>query len=100
MNPFKYGNIVSGEYFYDRVYEFDRIKKTLAIASEIWQQVINKKEEIRNSHIEEAIKSVIELKSDYYWELTSKQTNYRKKVLRSEERRVGKECRSRWSPYH
>src|SRR3989442_15828086 len=29
---------------------------------------------------------------------TSKQlTDY---VLRSEERRVGKECRSRWSPYH
>src|SRR5256885_3080500 len=23
-----------------------------------------------------------------------------KKVKRSEERRVGKECRSRWSPYH
>src|SRR5690606_40578128 len=23
-----------------------------------------------------------------------------KKMLRSEERRVGKECRSRWSPYH
>ena len=23
-----------------------------------------------------------------------------KKVIRSEERRVGKECRSRWSPYH
>ena len=23
-----------------------------------------------------------------------------KKALRSEERRVGKECRSRWSPYH
>ena len=23
-----------------------------------------------------------------------------KTVLRSEERRVGKECRSRWSPYH
>ena len=22
------------------------------------------------------------------------------KFLRSEERRVGKECRSRWSPYH
>ena len=21
-------------------------------------------------------------------------------VMRSEERRVGKECRSRWSPYH
>ena len=24
----------------------------------------------------------------------------RKSILRSEERRVGKECRSRWSPYH
>ena len=23
-----------------------------------------------------------------------------KKGVRSEERRVGKECRSRWSPYH
>ena len=25
---------------------------------------------------------------------------YRKVYVRSEERRVGKECRSRWSPYH
>ena len=25
---------------------------------------------------------------------------YRMFLLRSEERRVGKECRSRWSPYH
>ena len=24
----------------------------------------------------------------------------RQKRIRSEERRVGKECRSRWSPYH
>ena len=27
-------------------------------------------------------------------------TRARKASLRSEERRVGKECRSRWSPYH
>ena len=26
--------------------------------------------------------------------------NQVKDVIRSEERRVGKECRSRWSPYH
>ena len=26
--------------------------------------------------------------------------NDREKINRSEERRVGKECRSRWSPYH
>ena len=28
-------------------------------------------------------------------------TNYKiRRSFRSEERRVGKECRSRWSPYH
>src|SRR3712207_3811832 len=38
--------------------------------------------------------------------LTSAQSNcplsspHRGMLLRSEERRVGKECRSRWSPYH
>ena len=34
--------------------------------------------------------------------VVSEQTSYLKikKPLRSEERRVGKECRSRWSPYH
>ena len=26
--------------------------------------------------------------------------NLEYKIVRSEERRVGKECRSRWSPYH
>ena len=30
---------------------------------------------------------------NYSWEMTGE-------VIRSEERRVGKECRSRWSPYH
>ena len=29
-----------------------------------------------------------------------KQHNIKKTNNRSEERRVGKECRSRWSPYH
>ena len=29
-----------------------------------------------------------------------KKANKAFKTMRSEERRVGKECRSRWSPYH
>ena len=29
-----------------------------------------------------------------------KKIRYKGKICRSEERRVGKECRSRWSPYH
>ena len=32
-------------------------------------------------------------------ELDDRSTQFAR-VLRSEERRVGKECRSRWSPYH
>src|SRR5260370_40454658 len=28
------------------------------------------------------------------------QSTFEREVMRSEERRVGKECRSRWSPYH
>ena len=35
---------------------------------------------------------------DVAWAI--QQIEARKKIRRSEERRVGKECRSRWSPYH
>ncbi|MBL1214490.1 MAG: ATP-binding protein [Ignavibacteriae bacterium] len=51
------------------------------VAAEIWQEVINKKRIINKEHVNMAINNIIELKSDYYWELTSRQTNYRKKVL-------------------
>ena len=44
---------------------------------------------------------------DLYWERseaaiseTSKKYGKYCRYIRSEERRVGKECRSRWSPYH
>ena len=30
----------------------------------------------------------------------AKDTGFAEAAFRSEERRVGKECRSRWSPYH
>lgn len=53
------------------------------IAAEIWQQVINKKEQITKTHVDNAVNTIIELKSDFYWELTNKQSNYRKKVLRA-----------------
>ena len=49
---------------------------------------------------------------EYYWLRDDTRSNkevisyleeentYSEKWFRSEERRVGKECRSRWSPYH
>src|SRR3989441_5554903 len=39
-------------------------------------------------------------KPDYGWEVGLQWARNRGVVIRSEERRVGKECRSRWSPYH
>ena len=35
-----------------------------------------------------------------YNKTTYKLNNFKEILDRSEERRVGKECRSRWSPYH
>ena len=48
--------------------------------------------------LSEAI-SRIEKSSKYTFFYDAKQTDLTLRV-RSEERRVGKECRSRWSPYH
>ena len=36
----------------------------------------------------------------YYTAFLNAQKKFQKMGYRSEERRVGKECRSRWSPYH
>ena len=46
-----------------------------------------------NSHKTEESKSSLSEKEQY-------KQNIEKGEERSEERRVGKECRSRWSPYH
>jgi len=52
------------------------------IAYEIWQSIIlADRNKIKHSDIDDAIESILNLKSDYYWELTNKQTAYRKKVL-------------------
>ena len=41
-----------------------------------------------------------DLQTKFAGEILQKFPNYRIRTTRSEERRVGKECRSRWSPYH
>ena len=47
-------------------------------------------------------KLVTQYIDDLYHPQGERLANLRRKgeLLRSEERRVGKECRSRWSPYH
>ena len=48
----------------------------------------------RKDRIVENVKSLLDDRTE--WERMATSNN----LLRSEERRVGKECRSRWSPYH
>ena len=43
--------------------------------------ILSDKKTIATTDIDEAVKRILELKSDYYWELTNKHTGYRKKVL-------------------
>ena len=39
-------------------------------------------------------------KSGLWGDITNTNLTILQQAIRSEERRVGKECRSRWSPYH
>ena len=41
-----------------------------------------------------------ELRVKCPWDRKQTNESLRPNTIRSEERRVGKECRSRWSPYH
>ena len=48
-------------------------------------------------------RNVLECTNDVFYRLMNESycgMAYNDEVRRSEERRVGKECRSRWSPYH
>ena len=76
--------------------------KTLALRMERHSQNAIKLAEFLNDHDKISYVTYPGLSGDKYYELSKK---YMKKgqsgvAERSEERRVGKECRSRWSPYH
>ena len=46
------------------------------------------------------MKKELQKQMDSMMNMTMEAITNNKKLERSEERRVGKECRSRWSPYH
>ena len=59
----------------------------------------------RCSRLEKELEEVVDIglqraKLERYWEDIRKVETLSRGLARSEERRVGKECRSRWSPYH
>ena len=56
-----------------------------------------------NQELDEELRDHLERKAEEYVTqgMTQEEAHRRARLdLRSEERRVGKECRSRWSPYH
>ena len=65
-----------------------------------WNQYADQLEELRKAFDIQAKKERIEeiegiMEEQGFWDNLT-----RSQEIRSEERRVGKECRSRWSPYH
>ena len=55
------------------------------------------KKSMKNNDWKERLNIVYSTNPDYKYEMNDDEEQA---TLRSEERRVGKECRSRWSPYH
>src|SRR2546430_2043573 len=64
------------------------------------KKLLRRAKKISNAHIFEAIVSRQAAQGRLIDELLSLFGGRTQPVMRSEERRVGKECRSRWSPYH
>ena len=65
------------------------IDKIIAVVGE----EIVLKSDIENQFLHEQSQGLVNSSAD-------SRTRILENLLRSEERRVGKECRSRWSPYH
>ena len=69
------------------------------MANELEQLVLKKAQSWLDGHYDEATKKQVKyLMDNDMKELV--ESFYKDLEFRSEERRVGKECRSRWSPYH
>ena len=60
----------------------------------------DKVSKVREELLRNQVEGIIRANSKNNDEVKYKMFFYDHRIVRSEERRVGKECRSRWSPYH
>ena len=85
-------------------YEYYQNKKVIPVITQNTQRFINSyihRKEIRNfKELDGETYDAIVVGSDQVWRPLYFIPGWRWQEIRSEERRVGKECRSRWSPYH
>ena len=81
----------------------DKVKEIVSFYLEIAPEKINPNTLIDNSVLQGSVKIHMmygELSDNGFKVSDYSGIKYFKDLTRSEERRVGKECRSRWSPYH
>ena len=72
----------------------------LSCDSKPYPQVLQLADSLANTCPDSAIVLLEQFKDSASQESKEAQMYYQLLTIRSEERRVGKECRSRWSPYH
>ena len=82
----------------------EQIRDMLELKEELTEKIIKYKEQIEKLEKNISVLDVI-LKQSSFTKASDLTRNAPKTIkqerkIRSEERRVGKECRSRWSPYH
>ena len=104
------GSITGGRYrnksanFLERKAEISQLENRLKDMNEELSAKEKKSEELKtlcdeaSSKINEIREDIISKERDIF--AKDNEINIINTLLRSEERRVGKECRSRWSPYH
>ena len=105
LNKVEIGNLPGKEFRIMKVKMIQDLGNRMEAKIEKIQEMFNKDlEELKNRHLEELKNkqtemntTIIEMKNILEG-INSRITEAEER--RSEERRVGKECRSRWSPYH
>ena len=89
----------------------DRAQKAFALTTRTrtWYNETSNERDERSAPMSEDTRSILESIEDLRAEMNTgflqlgsrlDSMGFRMEASRSEERRVGKECRSRWSPYH
>ena len=77
--------------------EYEKVRKAPRVHVPVWQAFALSDVELTDSYFKKAM----ELNKEYLLSLeVDRLIPHVRRGVRSEERRVGKECRSRWSPYH
>src|SRR2546426_11945746 len=101
MSPFLFFFLMIRRPPRSTLFPYTTLFRSQIVAIAAFLRVINVLENIRQSiELLETSRAVSSTERAGLLARAARETDDSIRVLRSEERRVGKECRSRWSPYH